>query len=252
MTSLDDLAGTACAGTLYGIGVGPGDARYLTLRAAGLVRAVDVVAFFAKRGQPGNARRIVAPLLVPGQAEERLEYPVTDEIPAEHPDYQSKIACFYRESAGALAALLRGGKSVGLLSEGDPFFYGSFMHMWRRLASDFPVEVVPGVTGMSGCWTRANLPITWGNDTLVVLPGTLGEEMLVERLKHSDAAVIMKVGKNLAKVRRAVERAGLLARAVYVERGTMQDERILPLADCGEAKGAYFAMVLIPGEGRRL
>jgi precorrin-2/cobalt-factor-2 C20-methyltransferase len=252
MTSLDELAGGARGGTLYGIGVGPGDVRYLTLRAAGLVRAVDVVAFFAKRGQVGNARRIVAPLMAPRQAELRLEYPVTDEVPAEHPDYQQKIACFYRESAAKLDALLREGRSVGLLSEGDPFFYGSFMHMWRRLASDFPVEVVPGVTGMSGCWTRANLPMTWGNDTLAVLPGTLDEERLTERLKHTDAAVIMKVGTNLAKVRRAVEGAGLLSRAVYVERGTMQDERILPLADCREPKGAYFAMVLIPGEGRRL
>jgi precorrin-2/cobalt-factor-2 C20-methyltransferase len=104
---------------------------------------------------------------------------------------------------------------------------------------------------MSGCWTRANLPMTWGNDALAVLPGTLDERALVERLRLADAAVIMKVGRNLAKVRRAVETAGLLSRAVYVERGTMKDERILPLADCGSV-GAYFAMVLIPGEGRRL
>jgi precorrin-2/cobalt-factor-2 C20-methyltransferase len=111
---------------------------------------------------------------------------------------------------------------------------------------------VPGVTGMSGCWTRANLPITWGNDTLAVLPGTLDEGQLVERLRLTDAAVIMKVGRNLGKVRRAVEAAGLLSRAIYVERGTMDDERILPLAQCCEPVGAYFAMVLIPGEGRRL
>lgn len=252
MISLESLAGTASGGTLYGIGVGPGDVRYLTLRAAGLVRTVDVVAFFAKRGQDGNGRRIVTPLMTADRAELRLEYPVTDEIPAEHPDYQSQIGGFYREAAQSLSALLRGGKSVGLLSEGDPFFYGSFMHMWRRLASDFPVEVVPGVTGMSGCWTRANVPITWGNDTLSVLPGTLGEEQLVDRLRRTDAAVIMKVGRNLGKVRRAVETAGLLDRAVYVERGTMQDERILPLGECRESQGAYFAMVLIPGEGRRI
>ena len=177
---------------------------------------------------------------------------MTDEMPAESADYQRQMGAFYRATADALAALLRQGKSVGLLAEGDPFFYGSFMHMWRRLAADFPVEVVPGVTGMSGCWTRANLPITWGNDTLAVLPGTLDEAQLVERLRLADAAVIMKVGRNLGKVRRAVEAAGLLSRAVYVERGTMQDERILPLADCCEPVGAYFAMVLIPGEGRRL
>jgi len=252
MTTLDTLAGNATAGTLYGIGVGPGDVRYLTLRAAGLVRAVDVLAYFAKKGLPGNARRIVAPLIVEGRTERRLEYPVTDEMPAESAEYQRRISAFYRATADALASLLRQGKSVGLLAEGDPFFYGSFMHMWRRLAPDFPVEVVPGVTGMSGCWTRANLPITWGNDTLAVLPGTLDEGRLVERLRLTDAAVIMKVGRNLGKVRRAVEAAGLLSRAVYVERGTMQDERIVPLADCCQPTGAYFGMVLIPGEGRRL
>jgi precorrin-2/cobalt-factor-2 C20-methyltransferase len=252
MTTLDTLAGSATAGTLYGIGVGPGDVRYLTLRAAGLVRAVDVLAYFAKKGLPGNARRIVAPLIVEGRTERRLEYPVTDEMPAESAEYQRRISAFYRATADALASLLRQGKSVGLVAEGDPFFYGSFMHMWRRLAPDFPVEVVPGVTGMSGCWTRANLPITWGNDTLAVLPGTLDEGRLVERLRLTDAAVIMKVGRNLGKVRRAVEAAGLLSRAVYVERGTMQDERIVPLADCCQPTGAYFGMVLIPGEGRRL
>lgn len=252
MTSLETIAGTAERGTLYGIGVGPGDVRYLTLRAAGLVRSVDVVAFFAKRGLLGNARRIVTPLLDPQRAELRLEYPVTDEIPAEHPDYQSQIADFYAEASTSLSTLLTEGKSVGLLAEGDPFFYGSFMHMWRRLAEAFPVEVVPGVTGMSGCWTRANLPITWGNDTLSVLPGTLAEAQLVDRLRNTDAAVIMKLGRNLGKVRRAVEAAGLLSRAVYVERGTMRDERIVPLAECGEPAGAYFAMVLIAGQGRQL
>ena len=252
MSVLDSLAGTATAGTLYGIGVGPGDVRYLTLRAAGLVRAVDILAYFAKTGQPGNARRIVTPLIVEGQAEQRFEYPLTDEVPAETIEYQQKIGAFYRATADTLAALLRQGRSVGLLAEGDPFFYGSFMHMWRRLASDFPVEVVPGVTGMSGCWTRAGLPMTWGNDTLSVLPGTLGEDQLVARLRLADAAVIMKVGRNLAKVRRAIDAAGLLSRAVYVERGTMRDERILPLAECSASTGAYFAMVLVPGEGRRL
>jgi precorrin-2/cobalt-factor-2 C20-methyltransferase len=252
MTSLDTLGGSALGGTLYGIGVGPGDARYLTLRAAALVKAVDVVAYFAKRGHQGNARRIVASLMTPGRTELRCEYPVTDEIPAESPEYQSRIGDFYRQTSDTLGRLLRERKSVGLLAEGDPFFYGSFMHMWHRLESDFPVEVVPGVTGMSGCWTRANVPITWGNDTLAVLPGTLEEQQLVERLRQTDAAVIMKVGRNLGKVRRAVEAAGLLSRALYVERGTMENERVLPLADCHDATGAYFAMILIPGQGRRL
>ncbi len=126
------------------------------------------------------------------------------------------------------------------------------MHIWRRLEAIFPLEVVPGVTGMSGCWTRANAPITRGNDILSVLPGTLGEEQLIRRLTETDAAVIMKVGKNLAKVRRAVTAAGMLARAIYVQRGTMQGEQIMPLSESSDAGGPYFSMVLIPGQGRRL
>src|SRR3984893_10569187 len=174
MTSIDAIGGTALGGTLYRIGVGPGDISYLTLRAAALVRDVDVIAFFAKRGLQGNARGIVDPLMGPGRYELRLEYPVTTEIPPEDPSYQEQIGRFYEESAEALSVLLRQGKSVGLLGEGDPFFYGSFMHIWRRLDKVFPIEVVPGVTGMSGCWTRANTPITWGNRILSGLPVAQG------------------------------------------------------------------------------
>ena len=252
MTDLDAIGGAARKGMLYGIGVGPGDVSYLTLRAAALVRQVDVIAFFAKRGLQGNARGIVAPLMAENREELRLEYPVTNEIPPDDPRYQEQISRFYEASAETVSALLRQGKSVGLLAEGDPFFYGSFMHIWRRLDKIFPIEVVPGVTGMSGCWTRANAPITWGDDILSVLPGTLGEEQLTRRLADTDAAVIMKVGKNLAKVRRAIEAAGLLSRAIYVERGSMAGEQIMPLSECSDASGPYFSMVLIPGQGRRL
>ncbi|MEH2469869.1 precorrin-2/cobalt-factor-2 C20-methyltransferase [Nitrobacteraceae bacterium AZCC 2161] len=252
MTAIEILAGRASAGTLYGIGVGPGDIRYMTLRAAGLVQSVDVLAFFAKRGSLGNARGIIAPLLMPGREELRLEYPVTDEIPPHHPSYRKQIASFYDHSMEAIAKQLRQGKSVGLLAEGDPFFYGSFMHIWRRLDTLFPIEVVPGVTGMSGAWARANAPITWGDDILTVLPGTLDETQLTRRLGETDAAVIMKVGKHLEKIRRAVTAAGLLSRAIYVVRGTMLEERIMPLSECSKGVAPYFSMVLIPGQGRRL
>jgi len=252
MTEFETLAGVAEPGKLYGIGVGPGDVRYMTLRAAGLVRSVDVLAYFAKRGRMGNARKIVAPLVAPARRELKLEYPLTDEVHVSDPAYGEAIARFYRESAETLKNELGEGRSVGLLAEGDPFFYGSFMHMWRRLEGSVAVEVVPGVTGMSGCWTRANTPMTWGDDVLSVVPGTLSEALLVERLTRCDAAVIMKVGRNLAKVRRAVETAGMIDRAIYIERGTMSEERIMPLRACADEIGPYFAMVIIPGNGRRI
>ena len=138
---------------------------------------------------------------------------------------------------------------MALLCEGDPFFYGSAMYLFDRLRDDFPQEVVPGITAMSGCWARAHLPIVHGDDVMTVLPGTMDEDAMVERLRASDAAVIMKLGRNLPKVRAALERAGLAGRALYVERGTMRAERILPLAEV-EGPAPYFALVLVPGRQR--
>ena len=252
MSALDAIMGTAKAGMLYGIGVGPGDASLMTLRAAGLIRTVDTLAYFAKAGNESTARKIAAPLIAPRQKELPLYYPVTTELPVSDPGYASQICDFYAEAAGSLAGRLRAGESVGLLAEGDPFFYGTFMHMWRRLAVDFPVEVVPGVTGFSGCSARASAPLTWGDDVLTVLPGTLDDATLLRRLAESDAAVIMKIGRNMAKVRRAITAANLIDRAIYVERGSMPGERIAPLAEVMDNSAPYFSMILIPGQGRRL
>lgn len=252
MSALDDIMGKAKPGALYGIGVGPGDSGLITLRAAGLIRSVDVLSYFAKAGNESTARQIAAPLLEPGQAELPLLYPVTTEFPVHDPRYKDQIRAFYEEAAAVLAAILKDGKSVGLLAEGDPFFYGSFMHIWRRVAADFAVEIVPGVTGFSGCAARANAPVTWGDDILTVLPGTLDEAILAGRLADTDAAVIMKIGRNMAKVRRALAAVGLIERALYVERATMPGERVARLAEMADEAAPYFSIILVPGQGRRL
>lgn len=238
-------------GTLYGVGMGPGDPDYLTVRAMKVLADASVLVHFCKRGRRGNARTIADAVLRDAAREFPLVYPYTTELHPDHADYVSALAAFYDDAASQLADHLGAGRDVAILSEGDPFFYGSFMHLWRRLKDRFPVEVVPGVTGMSGCWTRAGTPITWGDDVLTVLPATLGHAALVERLAVTDAAVIMKLGRHLPKVRRALAETGLLARAVYVERGTMAGERVIALSEKPDDEAPYFSMVLVPGEGRR-
>lgn len=237
---------------LHGIGLGPGNPDYMTIKARRLLDEADLLVHFCKAGERGNARRIVDAILGPQPARElALPYPLTTELPPTHPEYRTRLKAFYEESAERLAQELAQGRRIGVLCEGDPFFYGSFMHLWRRLAPRFPTEVVPAVSGMSAAWTHADAPITWGDDILTVLPGTLPEEVLAEKLRNTDAAVIMKLGRNLPKVRRALHAAGLEWRAIYAERVSMAEEKLLPLSEKPDDDAPYFSMILVPGEGRR-
>jgi len=239
------------AGRLYGVGTGPGDPELLTLKAARIIGQADVVAHFAKLGNSSNARRIVEGMMHAGQIEEPLYYPVTTELPSAHEDYKSATTAFYEEAAERLATHLDAGRTVAVLSEGDPLFYGSYMHLHVRLAHRYETEVIPGITAMSGCWSAAGLPLVQGDDVLSVLPGTMPEPELVRRLGDTEGAVIMKVGRNLPKIRRALDEAGKLANAVYVERGTMANGVSMRLVDKGDDIAPYFALILVPGWSAR-
>jgi len=242
---------TPNSGALIGVGLGPGDPELVTVKAARLIGEATIVAFFGKPGRPSNARTIAERYFAPGCEEMPLLYPVTTEIPFDRPDYVSALAGFYEESAARLGDVLAQGRDVALLCEGDPLLYGSFMHMFTRLDGRFRVEICAGVAGMSGCFAAARQPMTWGDDVLTVLPATLDEDTLTERLKRTDAAVVMKLGGNFPKLRRAMARAGVISRAIYVERGTMAGEKIMRFSEKQDDVAPYFSMALVPGQGRR-
>jgi precorrin-2/cobalt-factor-2 C20-methyltransferase len=234
-------------GKLIGVGVGPGDPDLLTLKAVHALKIADVVAHFAKAGNASNARAIATQFLRPGLTELALLYPVTTEAPAEDPAYQSAIQGFFDEAANKVAIHLQAGRTVAVLSEGDPLFFGSYMHLHVRLMKRYPTDVIPGVTGMSGCWSAAGLPMVQGDDVLTVLPATLGEAELTRRFRQNEPTVVMKVGRNLPKLRRALIASERLAHAIYVERGTMQNERLMPLIEKEDDSAPYFAIVLVAG-----
>jgi precorrin-2/cobalt-factor-2 C20-methyltransferase len=235
------------SGRLIGVGVGPGDPELVTLKALRALREADVVAYFAKAGNPSHARAIVAAHLFAGTAELPLTYPMTTEQPKTAACYRDALAAFYDSSAADIARHLDAGRNVAIIAEGDPLFYGSYMHLHVRLAQKYPCEIVAGVTGMSGCWSAAGAPIAQGDDVFAVLPATLGVEELERRLADCDAAVVMKLGRHLPKVRRALEKTGRLARAIYVERGTMENAAMMRLAEKKDDDAPYFAVVLVPG-----
>jgi precorrin-2/cobalt-factor-2 C20-methyltransferase len=242
---------TEATGKVICVGLGPGDPELMSVRADRLIRGASTIAYFRKAGRAGQARRIVEGMFAPHAREIAMEYPVTTEISFGTEEYNGLLAGFYDREADQLAAITATGEDVIVLCEGDPFFYGSFMHLHWRLRDRVVVEVVPGITGMSGCWTATGLPITWGDDALSVLPATLSEAELVRRASAADALVFMKIGRNLAKLTRALTTAGRLDAAWLVERGTMPGQRVARLAEVDPADCPYFAIVLVHGQGRR-
>ena len=235
-------------GRLFGVGVGPGDPELMTLKAARLIGAADVVAFHAGRGKQSNARRIAADLIPSGAIEEVLEYPVTTGLTSHPGGYAGAIADFYETSARRLAAHLAAGRDVVLLAEGDPLFYGSFMYMHDRLSERFPTEIVPGVPAFAAATAAAATPLVRQTDVLTVLPGTLPEPELARRLADTDGAIIMKLGRNFPAVRRALESAGRLDGAVYVERASTDAQAHHPVSEVDPETVPYFSLVVVPGD----
>lgn len=238
-------------GRIICAGLGPGDPDLISVRSDRAIRSARHVAYFRKAGRQGQARRIVDGMLHPDAIELPMEYPVTTEIPFDSPDYNRLLSDFYDDWADRLATLAEAGHDIVVLCEGDPFLYGSFMHLHIRLRDRVTVEVIPGIPGMVGCWNATGEPITWGDDVLSVLMGTLPEEDLIRHIRAADALAIMKTGRNLPRVRRALAAAGRLDDAWLVERGTMPNQRIARLADVDATDCPYFAIVLVHGHGRR-
>ncbi|MFC2971125.1 precorrin-2 C(20)-methyltransferase [Azotobacter bryophylli] len=240
-------------GRLLGLSVGPGDPELITVKALRLLRAAPVVAYFvakakASKGQGGNAFGIIEQHLDLAQQLLPLVYPVTTEKLEPPLSYEDVIADFYDTAAEQVAEHLDAGRDVAVICEGDAFFFGSYMYLHDRLAGRYEAEVVPGVCSMLGGAAALGSPLVYRNQSLLVLSGVLSEEELTERLSGAEAAVVMKLGRNFDKVRRVLERLGLAERALYIERATMAQQRVLALDEVDPMASPYFSLILVPGQ----
>ena len=223
-------------GTFYGVGLGPGDPELLTLRAHRLIAGAEVIAYPSLAGAESFARSIAAEFIPEGVREIVMDVPMTV---AREPAQAA-----YDRGAAEIAEVLRGGQDVVALCEGDPFFYGSFMYLYARLSEEFEVVTVPGVTSMTACAAAAGMPMAARNERVTVLPGPLPEAELEARIGGAESLAIMKVGRHLGKIRGVLERLGLLEQAVYVERATLADQKVLPVVEAPDP-APYFSMILI-------
>ena len=235
-------------GRLIGLGVGPGDPELITVKALRLLRESPVVAYFVAKGKKGNAFGIIEAHLQEAQNLLPLVYPVTTEALPAPLSYEQVISDFYDDAAAELATHLDAGRDVAVICEGDPFFYGSYMYLHDRLAERYQAEVVPGVCSMLGGASVLGAPLVYRNQSLSVLSGVLPHDELKRRLADADAAVIMKLGRNFPKVRQVLEELGLAERALYVERATMANQKIVPLDQVEPMSSPYFSLIIVPGE----
>jgi precorrin-2/cobalt-factor-2 C20-methyltransferase len=226
---------------IHGLGVGPGDPELVTLKALARLRAAAVVAYPAPEQGASFARAIVARWLSPAQIELPIAMPLDG---ARFP-----VAAIYDGAAAAIAAHVEAGRDVAVLCQGDPFFYGSFMYLFARLAASHPVEIVPGVSALGAAAAAARLPLAARADALSVLPALLDDEAIARRLALADAAAIIKLGRHFARVRALLLRLGLADRARYVERASLGSERVLPLDQVAAEGVPYFSMILVHRRG---
>lgn len=224
-------------GTLYGLGVGPGDPELITLKAVRILQLADVIAYPAPDTGDSLARAIAAPHIPAGRTEIAI---VTPMVPGKFPAHD-----VYDKYAAKIAEHLKAGRNVALLCEGDPFLYGSFMYVFARLDDDFPVEVVPGVSSLGACAAAAGAPLVSRHQVLTVLPATLDSSELERRIGDSQAAAVMKVGRHVERVRNTLKNLGRLGDAWYVERATMENQQVMPFAEFDAGTAPYFSMVLV-------
>ena len=233
---------------IYCVGVGPGDPDLLTVKASRIISGARQIAYFRKKNTLGRARSIIDSFITTNRPlEYAMEYPVTNEINFQSDEYKSSIREFYDNCAHKLKELLLR-DDVIVISEGDPLFYGSFVHLFRLLKQEIKIEFVPGITAMSGAWNHARLPIAMGDQPLTILMGIQSREELRRHLENSKNVVIMKIGTHLEKVKSVLTETGHLNKAIVIEKATMPEQKIFTLIEYTRSKTPYFSIILVSEE----
>lgn len=234
-------------GRLYAIGVGPGDPELLTVKAVHALCAADVVAYHQAPGHTSHALQTVTPYL-DQQRLLTLEYPVTTG-PTSHPEgYQGALAEFYDTAERLLRAELAAGQTVALIAAGDPLIYSSQQHLSRRLATDYPVDIIPGISSFQAAAAATKRVLCEDHDVFRVVPATLPLAELTAQLLSGDPLAVLKLGRTTDTLVAALRAADRLEQALVVSNASTPHERVIPLADAlsSDERLPYFSVVLLP------
>lgn len=254
-------------GTLYGIGVGPGDPELLTRKAFRLLATVPVI-FYPSCG--GKAEGFALEILQRVFAEENLDPVGAGEGWEPSPTGSSVLErCrplsttmvrgaesarpHWADAAQTVAAVLRNGQDAAFITEGDPSLYSTFVYLQAALVERFPqagVEVVPGVSSISAAAARTMFPLALGEERIAVLPATYDPALLERALETFDTVALLKVSRVLDQLIAILEQRRLLDGAVFVERcGTSRERIVRDVASLRGQRVHYFSLLLVRKEG---
>ena len=210
-------------GTLYGIGVGPGDPELITLKASRILKSVDVV--FAAASTKNNhslAVRIAKCHIPETTPIHKLSFPMTTD-----PDETEKAWC---EHANTIYESLDTGKDVAFLTLGDPMTYSTFGYILRCLKDiepNIPVEIIPGITSYQAAAARLNTPLVEGEESLLVVSGAKGGDRLRRLENKPETVVFLKAYRNIQDITRAIDEADPPYHSKGIKKCSQPDEEII-------------------------
>ncbi len=230
-------------GTLYAVGIGPGDPELLTLKAARLIREHDLI-LVPKGKEDGQSLALsIVRGAVPldGKEVREIHFPMK----------KGSQRDILLPEARKLLSDMDAGRTAVFITLGDPVLYSTFFHLLDALESldkDVVVELVPGVTSVTAAGAAAGVALALSSDKVAILPATYMEG-LKRALEEFDTVVLMKTHKVMPEVKAMLKEMGLLDSAWYIARVGLSDEIVKPLGELADSELSYFSIVIVRKNG---
>jgi len=237
---------TPKVGTLYGIGVGPGDPDLITLKAVRVLQRVPhIFASCSTKNSYSLALNIVRPHLN-GAGLEYLPFPMTRD--------PLVLKEAWEKNAGRVLEVLATGEDAAFVTLGDPLTYSTFGYLLKTLKRLYPevrVVTIPGITSYSAAAARTHIPLTEGEESFVLVSGAQGAARLREVVDQSDNIVMLKTYRHFEEIYRALEELDLLDRATCISRCGLEGEMVVEnLRDYKGQPVPYLSMIIIKKKGK--
>lgn len=229
-------------GRLYGIGIGPGDPKLVTLKAKEILNRVDTI-FVPKGNEDGIScsRYIVEAIINRPKDFVELTFPMTKD--------KAILSRYWRDAAGVISKEIKKGKDVAFVTLGDPFIYSTYVYLLKAIQKNFPeidFQTIPGITAFNAAASIAGIPLVKRDERLAVVPVTKDLKYLRETLQEFDTVVLMKVGAKLTKVLLLLKELGFLKQATLISHIGYQNQKVIhDLTALQDKKTGYLSVILV-------